>query len=375
MTAPDTVLGFDPVLRAVGAYGLPGSMLDFPDRPLDEADFTRLHARVRRQRMTGLLWAAISDGALPVTEEQGERALMSHLQSLGIALVLEHLLIQTLEAFERAAIPVRTLKGPATAHLDYPDPGMRTFGDIDLLVHPDAWDDAVRLLSDRGNRRRFPEPRPGFDRRFGKGASFRTPDSLEIDVHRSFCSGPFGVRLAVDRLWQHPGDTFWMGGAKVRCLGASERLLHAAYHAVLGGTAPRLMPLRDVAQIMLTHGYDLEWLRTLMRESGGEPVVARAVRWAWHELHLADVLALSAWADTYVEDAKASAELAVYGAGASYAAQSLAAVHALPSLVEKAKFVYALALPQRAYTEDRYANVSSRLRSGWAQIRQQDGPQ
>ncbi|MPZ93388.1 MAG: hypothetical protein GEU96_00470 [Propionibacteriales bacterium] len=353
--------------RTVAAYGLIGSLLDPPEVPLGEREFVRLHAAVRSQRMTGLLWAAITDDAFPVTTSQRDRALESHLQALAVALVLERLLVETVGAFEAAGIPVRALKGTASAHLDYPDPGMRTFGDIDLLVPSEAFDDAVASLTRAGNQRRFPQPRPGFDRRFSKGSSFRTPDGLEIDLHRTFAMGPFGARIPLRELWAR-SETYVLAGTPVHCLPVEERLLHATYHAVLGGTTPRLVPLRDVAQILLTQAVDVGRMHRLMSASRGDAVVARAIRLAWHELCLADVLALSAWSESYREDRQSAAELAVYGTGTSYAAKSFATVKAIPSLTHKARFAFALALPERSYLEERQEGRAQRIRRGLAQI-------
>jgi hypothetical protein len=134
-----------------------------------------------------------------------------------------------------------------------------------------------------------------------------------------------------------------------------------------------MVPLRDIAQIMLTHELDFPRFRALVRESRSEAVVARAVRWAWHELDLADLLALSAWAEDHKEDRRSVAELAVYGPGTSYAAQSWATVRAIPGLTDKARYVFALAVPGRAYYAGRHESQRARLRRGISQIRQVRG--
>ncbi|HET7325920.1 MAG TPA: nucleotidyltransferase family protein [Nocardioidaceae bacterium] len=360
--------GHSPAARAVAAHGLVGTTLNLPEAPLTDVEFTRLHAATRSQRMTGLFWAAITSGAFPVTSSQRDRAEESHLQSLAAALVLEHLVVNTVGVLEKAAIPVRTLKGVALAHLDYPDPGLRTFGDIDLLVPGDQFDDAVTVITETGAARRYPQPRPGFDRRFSKGTCLCTPDGLEIDLHRTFTMGPFGARLALHELWARC-DEFDLAGVTVQALSVEERLLHAAYHAALGDERPRLVPLRDVAQILLTHDVDMSRLHWLMRASQGEAVVARAVRWAWQELQIADVLGASAWAETYREDQRTLSDLAVYGLGSSYAARSWATVKAIPTLSQRLKFVYAMTMPQRSYLGTRHRSQRDRLRQGIGEIR------
>jgi len=356
----------DRLTRTVASHGLAGSMLALPDQPLEPEVFDRLVRRVRRQRLTGLLWAAVRQGAMPVTSHQAERAEWAHVEALAGVLALEHLLLDSVATLQAAEIPTRVLKGPVVAHLDYPDPTWRTFGDIDLLVRGQDFDRATRLLTAQGHHRLHPEPRPGFDRRFSKGTSFRTADGLELDLHRSFTMGPFGVRLALDDLWRASHE-FTVGGHTLHSLPAEERFVHACYHAVLGEISPRLVPLRDVAQLALTRDLDLVRVHRLVRASQGEAVVARAVRHAWHALQIADVLALSAWAQSYRNDDRETADLALYSHGSSYAAKSVASIRALPRWRDRAAFVRAMVHPTRAYLGTRHDSHVSRLRSGLSQ--------
>ncbi|MGH8893336.1 MAG: nucleotidyltransferase family protein [Actinomycetes bacterium] len=354
--------------RAVAAFGLVGSMLDLPTSPLADSDWQALQITAAHQRITGFVHAAICSGALPVTTSQREQAQNLHIRALGSALMLERLLLEVVDSLEQAGVPARVLKGSAVAHLDYPDTSLRTFGDIDVLVPSEGFDTAVAALVAAGHRRRFPQPRPGFDRRYSKGTSFRSADGFEIDLHRTFTMGPFGLRLSLSRLWERHAE-FELAGRTLRALAAEERFLHACYHAVLGDVQPRLVPLRDTAQILLTRTLDTDRIWQLMSESGGEAVVARAVRLAWSEFELADVVKLSAWADAYRDSPRASADFAVYGGESTYAAKSAAALRALPSLADKAQFLRALIAPDRDYVTARHGSAIWRLASGAGQIR------
>lgn len=351
------------LLRTIAAYGLAGTMLDMPSQALDDRQFLKLNQGVRAQKLTGLFWSAIADDAFPTTPPQRDRAEQSHIQMLAAVLVLEDLLLHTVEALLAAGIPYRVLKGAAVAHLDYPDPGQRVFGDVDLLVPGASFDHAVALLESTGCSRRYPQPRPGFDREFGKGTCLVTTDGLEIDLHRTFTMGPYGERLALDHLWERH-DSYTLCGASINTLSPEERLLHASYHTVLGDRRPRLAPMRDVAQILLSRDIDRSRLRMLMRASYGEAVVARAVRTTWHELDLADVLAITTWAEDHPESRRATADLSLYGAASSFAARSFGTVRAIPTWSRKARFLAALTLPDRAYLAGRDAGKVDRLRRG-----------
>ena len=107
-------------------------------------------------------------------------------------------------------------------------------------MRSEQFDDAVAALARAGHHRRFPQPRPGFDRRFSKGTSFVTDEGTEIDLHRTFAMGPFGLTMKLDDLWAR-ASTFRVGGVDLHALGREERFLHTCFHASLGDNPPRLL--------------------------------------------------------------------------------------------------------------------------------------
>ena len=82
---------------------------------------------------------------------------------------------------------------------------------------------------------------------------------------------------------------------------------------------------------------------------------------------IASVLALSAWAQSYRNDEREVADLAVYARGSTYAEKSVASIRALPRWRDRAAFVHAMVRPSRDYLGTRHAGRVSRLRSGFAQ--------
>lgn len=352
------------LLAAVAAHGLPGSTAELPDEPLTTNAWSDFLNGVRSQRLTGLLVAAVAEGALTVTEEQAETASEAHFAAVCDSLLLEAGALRTIAILEEAGVEPRVLKGTAVAHLDYPDPTLRLFGDIDLIVRGEQFDEAVAALVTSGHPRRYPQPRPGFDRRFSKGTSFTTTEGLEIDLHRTFVMGPYGLRLVLADVWATPRP-FTLAGRTLHALDDEVRFLHACFHAALGDYIPRLVPQRDVAQMLLSGRLDLARVEELTRRWGAAPVVARAVCLAWDTLSIADVTHLSTWARRYVPSAAAARDLAVYlDPKGSYAAKSLAAVHALPRFRDKVSFATALAFPQSSYVEGRHDGSLQRLRGG-----------
>ena len=357
-----------PVLaRAVAAHGLVGTTLGFPDAPIDPLAWRHLIGLTKHQRITGLLLSAIVDGALPATAEQREEAEVAHKASMMTALALDATLVGTARWLDDAGVGYRVIKGTGVAHLDYPDPAMRSFGDIDLLVRSSQYDDAVEALVAAGHRRRFPEPRPAFDRRFGKGTCLVSAQGVEIDLHRTLAMGPFGLSIDLEDLWRR-SSPFEVGGRGFAALGPEERFLHACLHAVLGDNPPRLLSLRDVAQMHVGRPLDVATARRLSTSWGADAAVARAVITSAEVLGL-DRGPLVEWAIHFSPSARDRQALAVYTEPtASYAAKSLAAVRAIPRWRDRVAFLVALAFPGRGYLEERGERRPQRWRRGLEQI-------
>lgn len=356
------------VAQAVAAHGLEGTALSLPESPVEPQAWARLMAVAQYERITGLLVNAILAGALRVTSAQAEEAKVAHRASMATALALEATLVETAALLGEGGIDIRVLKGSAVAHLDYPDPALRSFGDVDLLVGSSQFDDAVAALVAAGHQRRFPEPRPGFDRRFGKGSCLVNRRGYEIDLHRTLAMGPYGLGVDLDDLWRR-SSTFELAGLRLAALGPEERFLHACFHAILGDNPLRLASLRDVAQMHLARPLDVDLALRLSSSWGADAVVARAVRTAGDALGVEADGPLSRWAAEFSPGRRDRRFLSVYtDVTANYAAKSFAAVQAIPRLRDKAAFVFALTLPKRRYLEQRQERQVRRWRRGLSQV-------
>lgn len=70
-------------------------------------------------------------------------------------LSLERELISVVDLLAASAVETRVLKGTAVARLDYQEPALRSFIDVDILVHPADIDRAVHVLVTAGFVRRL----------------------------------------------------------------------------------------------------------------------------------------------------------------------------------------------------------------------------
>lgn len=353
---------------AVAAHGLPGAGGRWPEAPLEDRRWAHVLSTVTHQRISGLLAQAVGDGSFPVTDEQADEADRAHRASMATAVLLERRLVRTGERFDAAGIEFRVLKGTAVAHLDFPDPALRSFGDNDLLVRSEQFDDAVAVLGAAGHHRKFPEARPGFDRRFSKGSCLIGPDGYEVDLHRTLAMGPFGVRIRIDDLWSTP-SVFTVAGRPFAALAFEARFLHACIHAVLGDNETRLATLRDVVQLQERQPFDAERILRLSAGWGTDAVVATAVCRAATVLGVAPAGPLGEWASAYQPTRADRRELALYGTSEqTYAAKSFGALRAIPGPRDKLAFALGLAFPARRYHQERGAGRVRRWRRGAAQV-------
>lgn len=332
------------VVLGLAAHGLPSGAGDLPDRPLPGPEWRQLLSTLRYDRMAGLAAAAADDGALPVTEEQRAELEEEHVTAMAHVLRLERALLRVDDVLAEAGVPFLVLKGSAVAHLDYPDPSRRAFGDNDVLLPTDRFTEGMAALLEDGYRRPAAELGPGFDVRFGKGATLLADDRVELDVHRTFAMGPFGLLIRLHELWEDP-ESFELGGRRLRALGAEQRYLHACFHAVIGNSSRRVLPYRDVAEMLLFGEHDPRRLRELAASWSAEVVLARAITETWEALGITQGGPLLEWARGRTPTRRDRRLMRVYGPGTSYAAKAVAGLTVLPGWRDRLDYVRMLALP------------------------------
>jgi hypothetical protein len=237
-----------------------------------------LVARATSERVLGPVLAAVENGDIELPDEAMGPAIAAHRGSMLWCLQLELRLLEVADWFRDAGgVEFLVLKGPSVAHLDEVDPSLRSFADLDLLVHERDMDRAIATLTAHGAARRIPQRRPGFDRRFTKGVGLCCDDGVEIDVHRTLCLGALGFRIPLDDLFDDP-DHFELAGERFAAPKLEHRALHAAYHAMVGSPAPALRTLRDLAGYLSRPELPPGVLVPEARRWGGETVLAEAVR-------------------------------------------------------------------------------------------------
>ena len=349
---------------AVAAYGLPSAhSLEHADR----SEFGALLAECERERLTGLLARAVRDGQVVVTDDERDELEGVFRSWLTHALRVEQLVLEVTSELDRAGIDTRVLKGVALSHTAYPDPSDRVFGDVDLLVPGHELRRAAEVLGRRFDAPRAqPELRPGFDDRFGKEVMLRV-HRIEVDLHRTFVEGAYGLTVQLDDLFAPP-YRFPLGGHEFDALPQPQRLLHACYAAALGDWPPRLMSLRDVAQLLLKEQPHIVDVLTMARRWRAEAVVARAVVTAWEVLALTQRPPIVNWAFNYTPGRTDRMLLAAHEGPARAFTRHAAAIVVLTDMEARLAYLRAIMFPQRSYLEARGLSVGAHAQRAWRRI-------
>jgi hypothetical protein len=314
-----------------------------------EAAWSPLLSSLTLERLTGLALAAFEAGWLSLPGGQAEQELReAQLNAMLWSLMLERRLLAVVDVLEEAGVEAVVLKGAALAHTVYPDSSWRPFGDLDLLVRTRDWDRITRLLVELGMRRRLPEPRPGFDKRFGKAAVFIGGDGAEVDLHRTLTAGPFGLWIDTDELIDR-AVPFEVGGRRLRRLDDTALLLHASIHASLGWRPPLLWTLRDVAQTARSDQVVWDDLLRLAKRWRMQAVLAHSLRTVRATLGVE--LPLNSGMFEAVRPPRRERRLveAYTTDRRSRGGAVLATIRALPGLRSRAAFLWAMMFPSREF--------------------------
>jgi putative nucleotidyltransferase-like protein len=205
---------------------------------------------------------------------------MATIGSLQRLLAVRNLAIDRLAAeiaadFAAAGIESVVLKGPVLAAWLYPDE-VRPYGDADLLVPPECWDDAVAVLVGLGFADRLgPMAHPRMES-FASTAFIRGDrDEDNLDLHCAI----HGLEADPDRIWSGfsaGSASQQIGGAELRVPGRPALALHVALHAA-HHTEPK--PLEDLRRA-LDVADDALWAEAweLAGELDGGPAFASGLR-------------------------------------------------------------------------------------------------
>jgi hypothetical protein len=186
--------------------------------------------------------------------ERAEITLDPRLARAARTLVLDAAAVECTSVLGAEGIPAILLKGPVTARWLYPEPGMRDYIDVDLLVPGAEFARARRVLEQLGYRDTLAELAANeadpharelvLERPYVGHGGVRFPAGTGIDLHWSV----HGVGVSDEALWDAVADTaerIRISGAEVQVPGETMRALLLALHAAVFGPDAQ-KPLLDL---------------------------------------------------------------------------------------------------------------------------------
>ena len=227
-------------------------------------------------------------------------------------------LIWIAKQFRDSDLPYVVLKGPATAECST-RPTSVPFRDLDVLVPGEFFDHARILMGAAAAPGTTPKRDRGSTGGFTKGASFRMPNGLAIDLHRTFVLGPYGFLVDLTGVFDR-SRTVAFGTEEIAVLAADDALLHVSTLRLETGR-PRLTPNVMWRNSLRPKAWTHTSVLDRAREWKVEAVVARAVRLANETLAVPMPAALLDWARTYRFKRWERWALSLYDEGRTYRRQ------------------------------------------------------
>jgi hypothetical protein len=352
-----------PGIVGVAGFGLgPAAHRALPVAPLDDVRWHELSALVVDHRLSGLLARAVAEGAFPVTDGQAREVVANHRAAVGACLRLDRDLLALAEALDRAGVRFVVLKGVGSALTLYDHPAERLYGDVDLLVAGADFDRAAAAVTAMGGDRHHPDPQEGFVARFGKSATFSLDGVWEVDLHRTFHLGPFGLAAGRHDLFAEPPAQVVVGARPIPVPGPATALIAASFHAVLPADSRRIVPLRDVAELLRPDRVDAARCVALATEWQATVVLAAAVEAASTLFDLPRWSPLQSWAMEYEPTDRERRWLSRHRdeSPAAYLLRTIDEVQALGSPAAGAAYVWA-SLRTAAEDDESWAHRAARL--------------
>lgn len=247
----DAVAGAEPAADPASLERV-ARIVDLPaDDVLDVADAHRVTPALARH-LAGVDGVA-PDLAAALADERTEQVLrhLSTLADLG----------PLAAALDGADVPWVVVKGPVAAATIWPAPDMRGYYDLDVVVHPARFADAIDLLLDLGAEQL--DLNWGLVRRQMRAElSFVLPHGTLLDLHWHPVNGAAlrrRLRWDVTELLARRRRVD-VGSVRLPALDPVDTFLHLAYHATHSG-AYRLLWLADVAHGLRAAGDPAEVAR------------------------------------------------------------------------------------------------------------------
>jgi len=173
---------------------------------------------------------------------------------------------KVLAQLAESGVDYMVVKGPALAHTVYPDPALRAFNDLDLVVRERDWTAVHRLLVKMGFEPEvdLPQPPPKLVPQavlYELKYRHQEYNWFLVEVHYDDLLNAGLASRDVEGFWQR-AMLVDMEGMPVKALSLEDQLIHLCAHAHYHGYG-RLNCFSDIAFIVRDHAAQINWERLL----------------------------------------------------------------------------------------------------------------
>jgi hypothetical protein len=235
--------------------------------PRLEVDWGQVFQAVCQNGLVGLTYRYLdhqADSSYPPPEFR--QSLQQAYRTLVLRMArLYHQIRQLATQLTEEHLNFLIVKGPALAYTVYPDPVLRSFNDLDLVVRERDWHATWQILTARGFQPEdnLPKPPPKLAAWISPYESkyWQTETKFLVEVHYDdFLNAGLASR-DVDGFWTR-AVKIDLDGTPVQVLSLEDQLTHACAHMHFHGYT-RLNWLSDIAMIVRDHADQLNWQRAL----------------------------------------------------------------------------------------------------------------
>lgn len=243
------------------------------------ADWDEVFDGVCRHGLVGLTYAYLKQHPSPDYPPTTFRQQVRHayLRTAVASALMYRTIDGVLSRLRRAGIDCLVVKGPAVAYTAYPDPLLRSFSDLDIVVRERDWAVIHQLLLREGfePERDLPQPPPKLiPQLLPYEFKYWHPERrLLVEVHYDDLLNAGLASRDIEGFWQR-ARMIDIGDLSIKVLSLEDQLIHLCAHVHYHGYT-RLIWLSDIALIIRDHAADLDWdciIGTVRTEEAQIPV-------------------------------------------------------------------------------------------------------
>lgn len=232
-----------------------------------------------RHALVGMAFSKLADAPGAALLPENFRAAVKKvygLTALRMGLIHRNM-FDLLNRLNAAGIEYMVVKGPAIAFGVYPDPLMRVFNDLDLIIRERDWGKMHTFLEGLGfeQEEELPQPPPKLHPQmvFYETKYLSRSNGLKVEVHYDDILNAGLAARDVEGFWSR---SFWMEarGVKFRVLSLEDQLIHLCAHAHYH-CYTRLNWFTDLAFFVRRSAGQLDWkslLKIVAAEDIPQPV-------------------------------------------------------------------------------------------------------